>query len=132
MFRKKIKKLSDDEKKILEQAIPTSEILNGIVHMHPSVKRIKHPHHGFSLKWNNPENRQKKVFRPLSKNRDRILQLDEVGRRTIELIDGKKNVRTIANTIGDEFKFDNDKATAAMITFLTMLQKKNIIQISVK
>jgi hypothetical protein len=130
MFRKKTKKLSDADKKMLKQAMPTSEILNGIVHMHPSVKRIKHPHHGFSLKWNNPENKQKKLFRSFSRNRDRILQLDEVGRRTIELIDDKNDVRTIANTVGEEFKFDNDKATAAMITFLTMLQKKNIIQIS--
>jgi hypothetical protein len=69
-------------------------------------------------------------FIPSQRKRSHILILDEVGRRTVELIDGKKDLNTIADTIALEFHFDKEAAAAALIAFVIILQKKNIILIS--
>ena len=129
------KKKRDNREKKIQQTVETSVILNAIVIMHSSVKRIKHPQHGFCLRWANQEKKSNKkrwwnYFVPSLRNRNHILLLDEVGRRTVELIDGKKDLNTIADTIALEFHFDKEAAAAALIAFVIMLQKKNIILIS--
>ncbi len=133
MLQKK-RKLTTDDNRILEKAIPTSEILNAVVIMHPSVKRIKHPKHGFCLRWANQEKKCQKerwwnFFLPSLRKRNHILILDEVGRRTIELFDGKKDLNKIADILAGEFHFDEEEAKAALIAFTMMLRNKNIIQI---
>jgi hypothetical protein len=136
MFQKKTK-VTVDDKKMLERAIPTSEILNAVVIMHPSVKRIKHPKHGFCLRWSNQEKRTHKerwwnFFMPSLRKRSHILILDEVGRRTVELFDGEKDLNKIAYILAGEFHFDEEEAKAAIIAFTMMLRKKNIIQVEEK
>lgn len=128
----KCNKTENNKKQIIKN-VETAQMLDGIVFMHPSVERIKHPIHGFALRWVDQMQMQKKKkwwnnWIPHLKKREHILKLDELGLRTVELIDGKNDLKTIAQTIAHEFSMDEEQTTAALITFIIMLQRKNIIR----
>ncbi|MHC4885318.1 MAG: PqqD family protein [Planctomycetota bacterium] len=107
-------------------------MLGGIPHLHPNVTTGFTPRHGYTLSWvSEGAGKHLTWWRRLlaGPGRRYHINLDEIGRRTIELIDGERSVREIAAVLAGDFELDQDKATAALIVFLTQLMQKNAIQI---
>lgn len=109
-----------------------SDKLRGIVHLHPNVERMADPQYGYVLSWiGEPPPAQKwwrRIFNGSSPRRRRLV-LDEMGRRTVELIDGRRSVREIADTLADDFSMDRGRAREAVILFLSQLMRKNVAQV---
>lgn len=115
-----------------ENILPVRECLQGIVHLHPKVETLFCPQKGCLLSWVNQADPAKQSWwRALlsGSGRRHQLTLDPLGRKTIELIDGRRNVDLIATLLAEEFGLDPDKAKAALIVFLTRLMQKNIVQV---
>ena len=133
MKKNKKKKQQLSQSEIDKRAASTSQMLAGIIHLHPAIQKIKHPKFGFTLSWKDPGKDKKSlwsIIMPDLTRRNHLIELDEVGRRVVELIDGIKSIDEISQIIAEEFDFDIDQARAALLTFTTMLIKKNIIQVT--
>ncbi|MDD4940717.1 MAG: PqqD family protein [Candidatus Omnitrophica bacterium] len=56
-----------------------------------------------------------------------VIQLDEVGARIWEAIDGSATVSGIIDTVCSEFEVDKDTATADVLEFLNELSERGAI-----
>ena len=113
-------------------AVRLEDCLDAVIHRHPAVDMVHDPRIGFLLTWK--QMRRTGLRRILGwisgAGRMRRVKLDDVGRRTMELVDGKTTVRAIADTLSREFGFKKTEARGALLAFLTMLMKRNIIVLS--
>ena len=117
------------------KGVGTKDMLAGIIHLHPDVRTVHDEKNGYYLTWTNPVEEKKGLLAKLwpTHNAPHRLLLDDIGRRTIELIDGKHTVKNIAVTLELEFKLEDEAASqAALIAFLTQLMQRNIITVGKK
>ncbi len=115
-----------------QNAVGITEQLRGIVHLHPGVEMQTDPRHGYVLSWTNAPPPKGNWLSRLFSNpalRRRRIALDDMGRRTVELIDGRRKIREIADALAAEFGTDRDRARAATIVFIGQLMSKNIVKV---
>ncbi len=95
------------------------------------VETLADPKHGFVLSWVAASPARKGFLGRLfpAPARRRRLVLDQVGRRTIELIDGGRSIGEIAAALAVEFAMERATTEEATILFFGRLLAKNIVAI---
>lgn len=106
--------------------------LAGQVHLHPCVEAVFHPQHGCMLTWLDPEPRRSSLLGRIFQTgrRRHQLTLDELGRQTIELIDGQRSVEAIARKLASANSGDLDTMRDAVLVFLSALMRRNIVLVT--
>jgi hypothetical protein len=103
--------------------------LAGIPVLHPKVETRLEKKYGFVLSWMDEPDQKKGFLRRLlsGPGRRHRLVLDPMGRRTVELIDGKRTVAEIASALSSEFGGQQREVEDALFAFLGQLMAKNVI-----
>jgi len=111
-----------------------SELVSAVPELHPDVERITDPRYGCLLEWKLSEEQMERpahswfprlVFRAVRNRRHRLV-LDDMGRRTVELIDGRRSIAKIAATLCEKTQYpDVTKMEDAVLAFVTHLVRRN-------
>ena len=114
------------------QKAATEQLLRGVPHLHPSVARIRDKKHGFALTWTSeykgkepPQSWLGRLWR--GPPRKHMIALDVTGRRVVELIDGRRDLQSIAATIAADIGGQPKEVREATLTFVTQLARRNIV-----
>jgi len=105
--------------------------LAGVPHLNPRVETLYEKKKGFSLSWVNELPRQKNWLKALliPPPRRHRLMLDNIGKRTIELIDGEHTIAQIAAQLADEFNLPPSETADALVTFIGQLMAKRVVTV---
>lgn len=115
----------------MNQSVSKTRQLQGIVHLHPDVNTRFDRRRGFALTWTgNPTPSPHFLSKLFPNRRQHSLVLDELGRRTIELIDSKRTVDQIATELASKLQLDPAEVQEALLLFLTQLMKRNIVRVT--
>ncbi len=111
--------------------VSREELLAGVPTLHPAVEMMFNKRHGFHLSWANPTPPGKRRawfpwMRPTQRHR---LALDAMGRRTVELMDGRSPLKQIAAQLAGESGHKTDDMEKALLAFVTQLVKRNAVQL---
>lgn len=112
----------------MSEAISLEDKLNGIPQLHPEVKTIFDKSHGYALMWELQEKKSswfKRIF--LQEKTHHRIALDSLGKRTVELIDGKRSVSTIAELLQKDLENNPEQTMQATLAFITELMKRNAL-----
>ena len=122
------------------QAIDKKTLLASVPALHPNVERIAEKRYGCTLQWDLSEEQSKRpkrswfpkfFFNPNRKRRHKLV-LDDMGRRTVELIDGKRTVADIATDMAKQIGCDKKAMEEALLTFIAQLARRNVISLAPK
>ncbi len=122
------------------QAIDKKTLLASVPALHPNVERIAEKRYGCTLQWDLSEEQSKRpkrswfpkfFFNPNRKRRHKLV-LDDMGRRTVELIDGKRTVADIATDMAKQIGCDKKAMEEAILTFIAQLTRRNVISLAPK
>jgi hypothetical protein len=110
--------------------VDTATLLPAIPHLHPEVERISDRRYGCLLAWpiSQPASARRKTWLGrlfAGPARKRRLVLDDLGRRTVELIDGRRNLATIAAELSHETGHEKRATEAAVLAFVGQLVRRN-------
>jgi len=98
--------------------------------LNPAVETLSDPQLGYVLSWKAGAGRTRGwrawLAGPALRRR---LQLDELGRRTVELIDGRRRVGEIAVVLAAERQIAPADMQRAVLSFLARLVRRRIVQI---
>jgi hypothetical protein len=105
-------------------------LLRGVPWLHPQVERIGDRRYGCLLAWPValPESKRRKsgIGRLFSgPQRKHRLVLDDLGRRTVELIDGRRSLAEIAAALSRDSGHDRHAMEQAVLTFVGQLVRRN-------
>jgi hypothetical protein len=104
--------------------------LAGIVHLNPAAELFHEKKYGYSISWVPSAATGLSWWQRLRFIRARRrLALDELGRRTVELIDGRRSIEQIARALSSERSIDLDDARTGLLAFLTGLMRRNVVQV---
>lgn len=114
------------------RTVDQTTLLRGIPALHPQVTRVSDRRFGCMLTWPavRPGTRQRKtrlgrfLAGPVRRNR---LVLDDLGRRTVELIDGNRPLSAIAATMARQTGHAPHDMEKAVLTFIGNLARRNIV-----
>ena len=122
------------------QAIGRKTLLASIPALHPNVERIVEKRYGCTLQWDLSEEQSKKpkrswfpkfFFNPNRKRRHKLV-LDDMGRRTVELIDGKRTVADISKEMAKQIGCSQKPMEDAVLAFIAQLARRNVITLAPK
>ncbi len=120
------------------QAIDKKTLLASVPALHPNVERIAEKRYGCTLQWDLSEEQSKRpkrswfpkfFFNPNRKRRHKLV-LDDMGRRTVELIDGKRTVADIAADMAKQVGCDKKAMEEAILTFIAQLARRNVVTLA--
>ena len=120
------------------QAIDKKTVLASVPALHPSVERIVEKRYGCTLQWDLSEEQSKRptrswfpnfFFNPTRKRRHKLV-LDEMGRRTIELVDGKRTVAEIAGEMASQTGCGKKAMEEAVLAFVAQLARRNAVTLA--
>lgn len=118
------------------RAVDRATILSSVPALHPCVELVAEKRYGCTLQWeltpeqmNPPRSARRlpKFFLNPSRPRRHTLVLDDMGRRTVELIDGKRTVADISAALAGYAKCETKAMEDAVISFLSQLARRNAI-----
>ncbi len=122
------------------QAIDKKTVLASVPALHPNVERIAEKRYGCTLQWDLSEEQSKRprrswfpkfFFNPNRKRRHKLV-LDDMGRRTVELIDGRRTVADIADEMAKQVGCENKAMQEAILTFVAQLARRNVVTLAPK
>ena len=120
------------------KAIDKKTVLASVPALHPNVERIAEKRYGCTLQWDLSEEQSKRpkrswfpkfFFNPNRKRRHKLV-LDDMGRRTVELIDGKRTVADIAAEMAKQVGCDKKAMEEAILTFIAQLARRNVVTLA--
>ena len=120
------------------QAIDRKTLLASVPALHPQVERIVEKRYGCTLQWDLSEEQLKRpkkswfpkfFFNPSRKRRHKLV-LDDMGRRTIELLDGHSTVAEIAATLAEQTRCDRKAMEDAVLAFFAQLARRNAVTLA--
>ena len=120
------------------QAIDKKTVLASVPALHPNVERIVEKRYGCTLQWDLSEEQSKRprrswfpkfFFNPNRKRRHKLV-LDDMGRRTVELIDGKRTVAEIADEMTKQIGCDKKAMEEAVLSFVAQLGRRNVVTLA--
>ncbi len=120
------------------QAIDKKTVLASVPALHPNVERIVEKRYGCTLQWDLSEEQSKRprrswfpkfFFNPNRKRRHKLV-LDDMGRRTVELIDGKRTVAEIAGEMTKQVGCDKKAMEEAVLSFVAQLGRRNVVTLA--
>ena len=111
------------------RTVDTATLIRAIPHLHPQVERLSDRRHGCLLAWpvaqaarRRPSLLDRLFGTPVRKRR---LVLDDLGRRTVELIDGRRSLAVIAARLSQETGHTPADMEAAVLAFVSQLVRRN-------
>ena len=112
------------------RTVDTATLVRAIPHLHPNVERISDRRHGCLLAWpvaQPARRRPPSLLGRLFGNpaRRRRLVLDDLGRRTVELIDGRRSLAVIAAQLSQETGHTPADMEPAVLAFVGQLVRRN-------
>ncbi len=122
------------------QAIDKKTVLASVPALHPNVERIAEKRYGCTLQWDLSEEQSKRpkrswfpkfFFNPNRKRRHKLV-LDDMGRRTVELIDGRRTVADIADEMAKQVGCEKKAMKEAILTFVAQLARRNVVTLAPK
>ena len=120
------------------QAIDKKTVLASVPALHPNVERIVEKRYGCTLQWDLSEEQSKRprrswfpkfFFNPNRKRRHKLV-LDDMGRRTVELIDGRRTVAEIADEMAKQGGCDRKAMEEAVLSFVAQLGRRNVVTLA--
>jgi hypothetical protein len=120
------------------QAIDKKTVLASVPALHPNVERIVEKRYGCTLQWDLSEEQSKRpkrswfpkfFFNPNRKRRHKLV-LDDMGRRTVELIDGKRTVADIAAEMAKQVGCNKKAMEEAILAFVAQLARRNVVTLA--
>lgn len=116
-------------------AIDKKTLLASVPMLHPQVERIAEKRYGCTLQWDLSEAQHEapknswfpKFFFNKNRKRRHKLVLDDMGRRTVELINGQNTVADIANTLATQIGCDKKAMQDAVLAFISQLARRNAV-----
>ncbi len=122
------------------QALDRKTVLASVPALHPEVERVVDRRYGCTLQWDLSENQLKRprrswfpnfFFSPSRKRRHKLV-LDDMGRRTIELLDGHRTVGEIAAGLAAQVGCDRRAMEDAVLAFISQLARRNAVTLAPK
>ena len=111
------------------RTVDTATLIRAIPHLHPQVERISDRRHGCLLSWPVAQAaaRRRTLLGRLfgTPARRRRLVLDDLGRRTVELIDGRRSLAVIAAQLSQETGHTPADMEVAVLAFVSQLVRRN-------
>lgn len=111
------------------RTVDTATLIRAIPHLHPQVERISDRRHGCLLSWPVAQAaaRRRTLLGRLfgTPARRRRLVLDDLGRRTVELIDGRRSLAEIAERLAQQTGHRRADMETAVLTFAGQLVRRN-------
>lgn len=119
------------------ERIGREELLKAVPCLHPDVERVSDKRYGCLLEWDLSEEQLKapkhswfpKYFYKNKKRRHRLV-LDDMGRRTVELIDGRNSIAQIAERLCSQTGHPAEVMQTAVLTFVTQLARRNAVSLA--
>ncbi len=120
------------------QRIDKKTVLASVPALHPNVERIVEKRYGCTLQWDLSEEQSKRpkrswfpkfFFNPNRKRRHKLV-LDDMGRRTVELIDGKRTVAEIAAEMARQVGCDKKAMEEAVLSYVAQLGRRNVVTLA--
>ncbi len=120
------------------RAIDRKTVLASVPALHPQVERIAEKRYGCTLQWDLSEEQSKRphrswfpkfFFNPARKRRHKLV-LDDMGRRTIELLDGQRTVAEIAAEMTAQTGCDAKAMEEAVLAFFAQLARRNAVTLA--
>jgi hypothetical protein len=107
--------------------VDAATLILAIPHLHPQVERIADRRLGCLLSWPIRNPRRPSLLDRIfgTPVRRRRLVLDDLGRRTVELIDGQRSLAVIAALLAQETGHKSADMEAAVLAFVTQLVRRN-------
>jgi hypothetical protein len=112
------------------RTVDAATLIRAVPHLHPQVERISDRRHGCLLSWpiarparRRPPSLLGRLFSAPA--RKRRLVLDDLGRRTVELIDGRRSLAVIAARLSQETGHTPADMEAAVLAFVSQLVRRN-------
>jgi len=112
------------------RTVDTATLIRAIPHLHPQVERISDRRHGCLLAWPVAQPARRRPPSLLGRlfgtpARRRRLVLDDLGRRTVELIDGRRSLAVIAAQLSQETGHTPADMEVAVLAFVSQLVRRN-------
>ena len=120
------------------QTVGKKTVLASVPALHPNVERIVEKRYGCTLQWDLSEEQSKRprrswfpkfFFNPTRKRRHKLV-LDDMGRRTVELIDGKRTVSEIADAMAKLVGCKKKPMEDAVLAFVAQLARRNVVTLA--
>lgn len=130
------RKLYEEQLPPQSMRLPKAKLLSYIPELHPSVRRVSDKRFGCLLEWELSEGQRtapKKSFFPkyfFRQQRTHRLVLDDFGRRTIELVNGKRSLFEIASKLRENTSYTQEQLENAIIDFFGQLVSRNAITLA--
>lgn len=121
------------------RAVDRATILSSVPALHPCVELVAEKRYGCTLQWeltpeqmNPPRHARRlpKFFVNPSRPRRHTLILDDMGRRTVELIDGSRTIADISATLAGSVGCDAKAMQDAVISFVSQLARRNAVTLA--
>lgn len=114
------------------QQVDAATLLRAIPHLHPKVERISDRRYGCLLAWPvvQPEGHQPRTLLGrffATPDRKRRLVLDDLGRRTVELMDGRRSLGDISLRLVQQTGRRREGVEQAVLAFVGQLVRRNVI-----
>ena len=135
---KRRKKLYDEQLPPESMRISRAKLIHCVPEIHPQVERISDKRYGCLLEWDLSEQQltpPKKSFFPkyfFKINRRHRLVLDDFGRRTVELTDGKRTISEIAEILRKNTSYTQEQMEDALLAFYGQLVRRNAASLAGK
>ncbi len=111
-----------------------ADLVRAVPALHPDVELVANPRYGCLLEWKLSEEQMRRpahswfpefVFRAVRNRRHRVV-LDDMGRQTVELINGRRTIAEIASSLCARTHYpDASKMEDAVLAFVTHLVRRN-------
>ena len=134
LFRAKHKAPSPSSSPALPPGVRQADaaaLLRGVPRLNPHVERVSDRRYGCLLAWPvaEPEDQRRRGWLPrwhakTAPRRRRRLVLDDLGRRTVELIDGRRTLAEIAAVLAHESGHDAAAMEQAVLAFIGQLVRR--------
>ena len=114
--------------------LDAAALLAGVPHLHPSVECLRDRRRGFVLAWPLDPGRPPRatwlgrlLAGPPRRHR---LVLDSLGRRTVELIDGRRTLDEIAAVMARETGHGRGEMNQALLAFIGQLARRRVAAVT--
>ncbi len=122
------------------QALDRKTVLASVPALHPNVERIVEKRYGCTLQWDLSEEQLKRprrswfpkfFFNPSRKRRHKLV-LDDMGRRTVELLDGHRTVAEVSDELARQVGCERKAMEDAVLAFVAQLARRNAVTLAPK
>jgi len=112
------------------RTVDTATLIRAVPHLHPQVERLSDRRHGCLLAWPIAQPARRRPPSLLGRlfgtpARKRRLVLDDLGRRTVELIDGRRSLAVIAAQLSQATGHTPADMESAVLAFVGQLVRRN-------